>query len=392
MRILIVNPSYPPVGCGVGYYTQGLASALADAGNDVTVLTAAGSIAPESGSPRVLPLLREWDLTEFLRAWPRFARPRPDLVVSCFPAVVPGSRSRLFYLVPGLSKLLLGRARAVFIVHEFVRVGEAEKKRLRLAFRAADRIIAVTEAERDAIIERYPGLAVRTVVRHNPATMAVAPIDPQADARLRAELAPTGRPVVAFIGLVWWAASKGFEDLLEAVAQSEAILLATGSLDPANPDHAHIAARIEQLGLKERVRWLGFLEDEQAARLLRAVDAVALPYRGGAESGYTSLLAALVNRAAVVTTRGVHTPPWLCDGETALLVEPEDSAALAGAIKRLFGDSQLSARVRSGAGELSFGWAEVVDAVVSRAPVHTEPSLARQAPAESADRPAPVSR
>ena len=84
--------------------------------------------------------------------------------------------------------------------------------------------------------------------------------------------------------------------------------MATGSLDPANAYHEHVAARIERLGLGERVRWLGFVSDEEAGRMLRAVDAVVLPYRGGAESGYTSLLAALVNGAAVITTRGPQQP------------------------------------------------------------------------------------
>ena len=104
--------------------------------------------------------------------------------------------------------------------------------------------------------------------------------------------------MIGFIGLLW-AAAKGFEELLEALARNDALLVATGTLDPANAYQVHIAAQIKRLGLGERVRWLGFVDDHDAGRLLRAVDAVVLPYRGGAESGYTSLLAALVNGAAI---------------------------------------------------------------------------------------------
>ncbi|MFZ2114243.1 MAG: glycosyltransferase family 4 protein [Solirubrobacteraceae bacterium] len=364
MRILVFNPSYPPVACGVGNYIRGLAEALVDAGHNVTVITGATSTAMTDGPPRVLPLLGEWDIAAFLRAWPRFCRPRPDLVVSCFPAVVPGSYSRLLYLLPGLAKLLLGWPQTVFIVHEFVRTGEAERRRLRYALRTADRIVAVTEAEREAIVERYPSVAKRTIVRHNPATIPVAADDPQADMRVREELAPQARMVIGFIGLLW-AAAKGFEELLEALAQTDAILVATGSLDQGNAYHEHIAAQIERLGLGERVRWLGFLGDEQAARLLRAVDAVVLPYRGGAESGYTSLLAALINGAAVITTRGDHCPSWLRDDETALLVDPKDPAALVSAIERLRSDDRLATRVRAGGRGLSFGWEKLVEAMVS---------------------------
>ena len=63
--------------------------------------------------------------------------------------------------------------------------------------------------------------------------------------------------------------------------------------------------------------------------------------------------AALVNGAAVITTRGPQTPPWLRDGETALLVDPEDPRDLAGAIDHLATDERLAARVRAGARELS---------------------------------------
>ncbi len=74
------------------------------------------------------------------------------------------------------------------------------------------------------------------------------------------------------------------------------------------------------------MRWLGFLDEVAVGRLLRVADAVALPFRGGAESGYTSLLEAAVNGAAVITTRGPQNPPWLVDGETALLVDAGDPA------------------------------------------------------------------
>ena len=364
MRILIFNPSYPPVACGVGDYTRGLAVALVGAGHDVTVVTGATSTPTADGPPRVLPLLSTWGVGAFIRAWPRFARARPDIVVSGFPAVVSGSYSRLLYLAPGLAKATLRRPMTIFIVHEFIRTGEAERRHLRLALRAADLIIAVTEAERDAIAARYPWSAARTIVRHNPPTIPTAAEDPAADARTRASFAPPERPVIGFVGLLS-APAKGFEELLEALARTDALLVATGSLDPANAYHQHVAAEIQRLELDERVRWLGFVSDEQAGRLLRAVDAVVLPYRGGAESGYTSMLAALVNGAAVITTRGPQNPAWLRDGETALLVEPEDPAALASAIERLLNDEHLAARLRRGAFSLPFGWEEIVGAVTA---------------------------
>lgn len=377
MRILIFNPSYPPVPCGVGAYTRGLAEALAREGHEVTVITQATSTVRSEGPPRVLPLLRRWDIASFLRVWPRLAQARPELVISSFPAAVDGPYSRLLYLVPGLAKLTLARPRTSLVVHEFIRTGETERRLLKLAFAATDRIVAVTEAERDALMRRNPRVAPRTVVRHNAPTIPVLAPDPAADARWRAAVLPDRRPVIAFVGLLW-TASKGFEELLQALARTDAMLVASGSLDPDNAYHAHVTAEIERLGLGDRVRWLGMLSDEDLARMLRAADVVALPYRGGAESGNTSLLAALVNGAAVITTRGPLTPPWLRDGETSLLLSaPADPMRMAEAIDRILTEDSLAARLRAGARGLSFGWSDIVEAVT--APV-AHPSPRTKAP------------
>jgi glycosyltransferase involved in cell wall biosynthesis len=368
MRILVFNPSYPPVRCGVGDYTRGLAHALAAAGNEVTVVTGQQVTPAAAGPPRVLPLLRNWDVGGFVRqAWPRVRRLHPDVVVSCFPAVVQGSRSRLLYLLPGLAKGLLGRPRAVFVLHEYIRIGESHRRWLPLALLAADRVVAVTEAERDAVVARYPRLASKIVVRHNPPNVPIAPDDPAADAAMRANLGPADRPLLAYFGFIW-DPKKGFEELLGALALTEAMLVVSGSLDPENAYHAHIASEIARLDLEDRVRWLGYLDEAEIGRLLRAADAVVLPFRGGAESGFTSLLAALVNGAVVITTQGPRNPPWLRDGETAQLVPERDTEAIAAAIVRLASDAALAVRLRAGARALSFGWDELVEAVTGQQP------------------------
>ena len=366
MRILLYNPSYPPVACGVGEYTRELANALVSAGHDVTVLTEAKSTHTKQGPPRVLALLRDGSVRSFLRAWRRIAWARPDLVVSGFPAIVDGDRARMLYLFPGLAKLLFGWPRVTFVLHEFVDIEEAERRWLGLALRAADRVIAVHEFERDALVAAHPWVGARTVVQHNAPNIPVADEDPVEDERMRASWHAGKRPVVAFFGHIM-GPTKGFDELLQALVQTDALLVATGSLDMSNAYMAHIASQIERLGLSERVRWLGYLAHEEVGRALRLADAVVLPYHGGAKSGYTSLLAAIVNGAAVITTRGVETPDWLRDGETAVLVDLPDPVQLADAIKRLLADEQLASRVRAGARGLSFGWDGIVEAVTAPA-------------------------
>ena len=125
------TPPIRPCACGVGDYTRGLAVALVGAGHDVTVVTGATSTPSADGPPRVLPLLRTWGIGAFLRAWPRFARPRPDHRRLGLP------RGRLRQLLAALvsgsrawRRRRSGRRRAIFIVHEFIRTGETERHQL----------------------------------------------------------------------------------------------------------------------------------------------------------------------------------------------------------------------------------------------------------------------
>ena len=361
MRILVFNPSLPPMPCGIGQYTARVAGALSDAGHEVTVVTSGALEGGPTPGPRVrvVPALRQWAPLDYVRAWPRFARPRPDLVVSGYPSLIPGPKARLLYLLPGLAKLTLGRPRTVFVVHEFVRTGPLPQRLLALALRAADDVVCVTDAERDAVVVRYPFAGSRTRVVQNGSSIDAVPVDPVAAAALRRRIAGD-RPLVVFAGRLS-SADKGFEELVEAVAGTEAVLAATGTLDDAHAVHAVVAARIERHGMRDRVRWLGDLDDADMGHLLQAADAIAVPFRGGAEGGYTSLLAPLVAGAAVVTTSGPRTPEWLRDGDNALLVPPADAVALGAALRRVLGDRALAQRLRAGAGALRplFGWQRV---------------------------------
>ena len=167
---------------------------------------------------------------------------------------------------------------------------------------------------------------------------------------MRETLAPRGRPVIAFFGHIM-GPTKGFDELLQALARTDATLVATGSLEPEQSLHGPTsAAQIEQLGLA-RARALARVPPPRGCRslFLRVADAVVLPYHGGAKSGYTSLLAAMVNGAAVITIRGPENPPWLRDGETALLLDTVDPGDT-GERDRVHGWRMTASRCVSAAG------------------------------------------
>ena len=175
--------------------------------------------------------------------------------------------------------------------------------------------------------------------------------------------------MVVFFGFLR-AADKGFEDLLDAFAgmrANETTLAVVGGFDEGTSYERALLERIDAAGLKDRICWLGYLGRIEVARWLRAADAVALPFREGARPNRSTLVAALVNGAAVVTTRGAATPDYLVDGETALLVPPSRPDELAAAIERLLEDSSLRARLREGATALSprLSWPRVVQQLLA---------------------------
>ena len=104
--------------------------------------------------------------------------------------------------------------------------------------------------------------------------------------------------------------------------------------------------------------WLGAVSDEEWRDRFRRASIVALPYRvSNPASG--PLVKAMVEGRAIVMTRVVAADGLVVDGETGLLVTPEDPEELARALSRLLGDASLRDRLGDGAGRAAaerFSW------------------------------------
>jgi glycosyltransferase involved in cell wall biosynthesis len=92
-----------------------------------------------------------------------------------------------------------------------------------------------------------------------------------------------------------------------------------------------------ELGIDERVRFLGPLQDVRVA--LRACDVFVLPSEQ--EGLPLAALEAMSCGKAVIATPVNGVPEAVVDGETGLLVPPRSAGALAAAIERLFGAPEL---------------------------------------------------
>jgi glycosyltransferase involved in cell wall biosynthesis len=180
--------------------------------------------------------------------------------------------------------------------------------------------------------------ASRVTVSLNP-----APDVPHLPAReeLRAELGLTG-PTLAFAGRLM--AAKALDVALAAVALvPDATLLIVGD----GPDRAALERQHDDLGLGDRVRFLGGLSRDAVLRVFRAADGVLLSSRW--ENFPHVIVEALAVGTPVVASAVGGVPEVVRDGENGLLVPAGDVEALAVAIRRLLGDDALRARLAAAA-------------------------------------------
>jgi starch synthase len=229
----------------------------------------------------------------------------------------------------------------------------------RVAAESAAAVVAVSEGMRADVLAVYPDICpdrVR-VIRNGIDTSEYAP-DPATDVLARYGVDPD-RPSVVFVGRI--TRQKGLPVLLRAAQQlapAAQLVLCAGQ-----PDTAELAAEVTGLvaGLQaERsgVVWLPeMLPKREVIQLLTHATVFACP------SSYEPLgivnLEAMACGTAVVASHVGGIPEVVSDGETGLLVPPDDPGALAGALSSLLGDPDRAAamgRLGRERAVTHFGW------------------------------------
>jgi MMP alpha-(1->4)-mannosyltransferase len=137
---------------------------------------------------------------------------------------------------------------------------------------------------------------------------------------------------------------KGLVPLLEAVAKLRTEREVELTVIGRPSEGGRVARAIARLGLGDAVRCVSGISDEELARLYGEAEVAVVPslYEGFS----LPAIEAMSCGVAVVATTGGALPEVVgTDGETGLLVPPDDPGALALAIERLLDDPTLRARL-----------------------------------------------
>jgi rhamnosyl/mannosyltransferase len=128
---------------------------------------------------------------------------------------------------------------------------------------------------------------------------------------------------------------KGTEYLVDAMCDIDATLLIIG--DGERRDE--LESRVRELGLTDRVAFLGHVSEEKLHYCYDAADVFALPSVEASEAFGIVQLEAMAYGTPVVNTSLPTGVPWVSqDGTTGITVPPRDASALAGALDRLLSD------------------------------------------------------
>ncbi|MEX0607192.1 MAG: glycosyltransferase family 4 protein [Halofilum sp. (in: g-proteobacteria)] len=206
----------------------------------------------------------------------------------------------------------------------------------------ADRVVLVSEAQRQRPLQRWS--RARTQVIHN-AVDTSAPVRWSAgreSTRQALGVAPE-TPLIAAVGRL--SPEKGVDVLIDALAaMGEGRPLTHAVIVGDGPQRQDLVARVERLGLAERVHFVG--HSSTPGDYLLAADVVVLPSRSEGIPN-VALEAMALGRPLIATAVG-GTPEVVEDGASGLLVAPEDPPALARAIARVTDDAAFAQALAAG--------------------------------------------
>jgi glycosyltransferase involved in cell wall biosynthesis len=321
MKVLLITGSYPPDICGVADYTAALEDCLRKAGVHVSVYSG-----------------RRWGVSNAVHIAHQLRASGADILHMQYPAR--GYGWKLGPQVLGVLQPL------VITIHECSQAHILRQLSLYPFTFRAPKIIFTSEYERRYVQQFVPS------IEHRSAVIPIGSNVPVASGQIGRL-----RNVVTYFGLI--RPEKGLEHVLEMASYFKTrgnglSVRIVGTVRPGDEDyHGHLRDKARELP----VQWVLGLNGDWLSRALAETEVAYLPFPDGASERRSSLIAMLTNRAAVLTTHGLHTPPDM--GEAVQLTNsPIEAGTLA---EEMYNNPERRAAKQSSAGEyaVKFAWENI---------------------------------
>lgn len=379
-RIALVPSAYPPSVGGVEELTRHLALHLLSAGDQVEVWTGTADAGGEESFqlldgimvrrfPMPLPATRAAAITRAATVGTRTMRAlrrsvvefRPDVLhVQCFGPN--GSYATVLSQLTGVPLVVTLQGETMMDDGDIFDTSHVMRTSLRVGLRQAASVTACSAFTLEDAVQRFGLPPMDGVVIPNGVDLVASSETGGDPSHQSNDLGPVlnGRPFVAAVGRV--VDKKGFDLLLKGYAamhpaRRSADLVIGGS----GPALEYLETLAEESGIAERVHFLGRMTRQQVAAVIKAAELLVIPSRLE-PFGIVALEGWRAGVAVLVSSRG-GAPEFVEDGVTGVLVDPFDTAAMAGALERLLGDATLRRSLaEAGLREVQrYGWAEITE-------------------------------
>lgn len=371
-RVALVPSAYPPSIGGVEELTRHLALSLVAAGDEVEVWTGnPNDRDPETVEVRDGIVVRRFPMplpatnwaavshaaTTGIRTMRALRRAvatfRPDLVhVQCFGPN--GAYAAALSRVTGVPLVVTLQGETLMDDADIFDISQVMRAALRSGLRTASAVTACSAFTLNDAVARFGLASGRGTVIPNGVALDGEGDGPSATwDPLAARLGDT--PYVLALGRV--VEKKGFDLLLSGYAAMDPTLrtadLVIGGTGPALEG---LEAQAEESGIADRVHFVGRLAREQVATAMAGAAVFVMPSRLE-PFGIVALEGWRAGTAVVATRRG-GAPEFIRDGEDGLLVDPFDTAAVAGVLERVLSDDVLRRSIaRAGRARVEeFAW------------------------------------
>jgi glycosyltransferase involved in cell wall biosynthesis len=341
-RLFVINSEYPPIGGGAGNASANIARCLSESGHEVTVVTARFGDLPHLETDdgvtihRIPTLRRKQDRSDALEqlAFIAFAslrtlglarRIRPNATLAFF-GMPSGAIAWLLKVIQRIPYVVSLRGGDVpgFRPYDFKVYHELISPLLHMIWHRAISVTANSQGLR-TLANKFDARVNISVIPNGVDLEHYAPHVRAWDPPL---LLSAGRAVY----------QKGFDLGLRALAGLKELpwrWLIAGD----GPQLANLQALAHELGIADRVTFLGWQAREDLVKKYNEANLFLFPSRH--EGMPNAVLEAMASGLPVVATRIAGNEELVLDGETGLLVPPENVDALRAALRLILVDASM---------------------------------------------------